>query len=63
MPPLTPGSFRHIWSTRMAEMGVAPTLAAKMRRDKDGGTMFLRTYVHPRPEMLREVVVAQEALQ
>ena len=57
-PPLTPHSFRHVWSTRMAEMGVAPALAAKMRRDKDGGTMFLRTYVHPRPETLREVVAA-----
>ena len=57
-PAITAHSFRHIWSTRMAEMGVAPALAAKMRRDKDGGTMFLRTYVHPRPETLKEVVDA-----
>jgi integrase len=59
-PHLTPHSFRHLWSTRMAHANVAPALAAEMRRDKDGGTMFLRTYVHSRPDKLREVVKVLE---
>jgi len=55
-PALTPHKFRHICSTRMAEQGVPYALAAKYRRDTDGGRTFMKVYVHPRPESLRQVV-------
>jgi len=62
-PALTPHKFRHICSTRMAEINVPYALAAQWRRDRDGGKTFMKTYVHPRHESMHQVVKALETRQ
>lgn len=57
---LSSHKWRHICSTRMAERNVPYALAAKWRRDTDGGGTFMKVYVHPRHESMREVVKALE---
>lgn len=60
VPALTLHKFRHICSTRMAERNVPYALAAQWRRDTDGGGTFMKVYVHPRNESMRQVVAALE---
>lgn len=55
-PPMTSRMFRHFWTTRALEAGIPVPEVAAMRGDKDGGTMLLRTYVHPRLDRMREMV-------
>jgi integrase len=56
VPALTPHKFRHIFSTRMAEKNVPYAIAAKIRRDSDGGKTFMKVYVHPRPDSVQMAV-------
>jgi integrase len=56
-PPITPGVFRHFWSTRMMEQTDVPIpTLARMRGDRDGGQTMMRTYGHLRQAHLREMV-------
>lgn len=50
---LSPGVFRHWFTTRALEAGIPVPTVAMMRGDKDGGAMLLRTYAQARMEHLR----------
>lgn len=56
MTPLTRNGLRHLFTTHCLEQGLAIEDVARLRGDKDGGAMLLKTYVHPREKHLQKQV-------
>ncbi len=63
LPNVSPHVLRHSHATWLAAAGVAPTVAAARLGHADGGSLFMRVYVHPGSAEAKQALTALGAFR